>query len=288
MRDDRQSRAAHPLGDKLPDQFIGLFVEPALLDGEDPKLYWNMVSAMIDEHRPKDLFDWIAVNDLATKLWEERVYRRATNAMIRGGRRLAAEQFLIEIEPGEDRLNSLKNRTDRRANRYFSANRKESDEVRSQLAKYGIGEAELLARSAQNNSKAIFLLDGMVSSRECSRRKLQKEMSRRRSSQEVKSETHIGTNALRQRPRGSCQEVEAAENAGFEVHDRGQAAASRDLTATTSDEVHVYHMSKSRSCQEVKAEADQDEGQHNLERLGSCQEVKAKMIGEAGSHHHGH
>ncbi|MGY4607020.1 hypothetical protein ACVW16_005432 [Bradyrhizobium sp. USDA 4474] len=284
---EAQNKAAHVLAAKIPDQFIGLFLEPDLLEGEDPKLYWNMVSAVIDEHRPQGFLDWSELIDLVTTLWGERVLRRATNAIIRGGKRLAVEQFLTDIRVGEDGLPSTANRPDRRANKYFSANKKERDEVRSQLAKYGVGEAEVLARSAQNNGDVICMFERMISSRERSRRKLQKEMRRRRSYQEVQSEPYAGANAHRQRPRGSCQEVAVPENVGLEARDRGQVVASRELTATTSEEVHLYHMSKSRSCQEVKTEADRDEHQHNLERLGSCQEVKAKMGGEARARHHG-
>ncbi|QPF90222.1 hypothetical protein [Bradyrhizobium commune] len=231
------------MANKIPDHIIGLFVEPVLLEGEDPSLYWNILSAMIDEHRPESLLDWIALNDLVTKLWEERTYRRATNAIIRGGQRLAVEQFLTEIPPGEDGSKSQVGKADRWANRYFSATKKEREEVRSRLAKFGITEAELLARSAQNNSDAILMLEGMVSSRERSRRKLQNEIRRRRPSQEVKSESrgdvtagHEGGPQPCQEVNGPCQELNRGANDNCDAHHHGHALPSHELSEASSGE----------------------------------------------------
>lgn len=161
---------------------------------------------------------------------------------------------------------STANKAERRANKYFSANKKESDAIRSQLAEYGITEAELLARSAQNNSDAILMFEGMVSSRERSRRKLQKEMRKRRPSQGVKSEAHGDVNAGRQDRHGPCQEVNAAANDDFDAHHHGQPRPSHELRGASSSEVGV----------------------HQSSQLGSCQEAKAKLVGESGVHHHGH
>ncbi|MDH2354990.1 hypothetical protein QCM80_30630 [Bradyrhizobium sp. SSUT112] len=281
---EAQTEAAHVLAAKIPDHIIGLFVEPVLLKGEDPKLYWNMVSATIDEHRPQSLLDWIELNDLATKLWEERVLRRATNAIIRGGQRRAVEQFLTEIRPGEDGLMSTANKAERRANKYFSASKNESDEIRSQLAEYGITEAELLARSAQNNSDAILMFEGMVSSRERSRRKLQKEIRTRRSSQEVKAQAPGNINADRQ---GSCHEVNTEANEDYGAHHHVHLQPPQEEAAPT-DGVGFHHISQFGPCQEVTAQAKRDGSEHHSEQLRSSQEVRAKRGSEVDVHHHGH
>lgn len=132
---------------------------------------------------------------------------------------------MTEILPGDDRLKSKDNNAGRRVDKYFSASKKESDEIRSQLAKYGITEAELLARSAQNNSDAILMFEGLVSSRERSRRKLQSEMRRRLPTEEVKSETYGDTNALRQERRRACQDAGSTD---FDAHHRGQSQNSKN------------------------------------------------------------
>jgi hypothetical protein len=263
---------------------IGLFVDPVLLEGEDPSLYWNMVSVMIDEHRPDTMLDWIALNDLATKLWEERVFRRATTAIIRGGQRLAVQQFMTEILPGERRLKQIGDTADHRANSYFSEN-KESGEIRSELATYGITQAEVLARSAQNNIEAILMFEEMVSSRERRRRKLQNEIRRRRPSQEVKSKAHGDQSAHRADQYRPRQELRAEANEEFDAHHHGRP--SQELKAASSGELGVRQRSELWSCQEVKPDAKQDTGLHHLDPPGSCQEVKAKA-GEVGAQHRGH
>ncbi|MBR1092643.1 hypothetical protein JQ621_34795 [Bradyrhizobium manausense] len=113
-----QHSAAHPLAGKIPDRFLGIFVEPSLLEGDDPSVYWNIVSGMIDDYPPQDIFDYIDLHDISKKLWEARACGRYMDAMIRAGKRFAVEQCLSEISPGETELSSKlrENTVPRRAN----------------------------------------------------------------------------------------------------------------------------------------------------------------------------
>jgi hypothetical protein len=168
---------------KIPAQLRALFCEPPLLEGEDPNLYWGLVVAVIDERRPVTPMDWIAVNDLVTKLWEERGFRRASNALIRGGMLEAVKYFLGEVDEGETKLKSMSDFPSHRANRYFSRKLTEKNEIRSLLAQFGITEAELYAKAAQQNCDALQMFERMIASRERSRRKQRKEDDRRRREQ---------------------------------------------------------------------------------------------------------
>ena len=164
----------------IPAQLRGLFCEPPLLEGEDPDLYWGLLAAVIDERRPVTPADWIAVNDLVTKLWEERVFRRASNALIRGGTLEALQHFLTEVSEGEQPPMRLNDDPAHQACKYFSDKPKERNEIRSLLAQYGITQAELHAKAAQQNSDALQMFERMIASREQGRRKLRKEDDRRR------------------------------------------------------------------------------------------------------------
>jgi len=160
---------------KIPAQLKGLFPEPPFLDGEDPNLYRDLLAAVIDERQPKTVTDWIAVHDLVTKLREEQVFRRASNALIRGGMITAVAHFLEEVTTG------LQFKTSKQvAVGYFSKDPKERKEVRSRLSQYGIGEAELHAKSAQDNSGALQMFEGMINTRQRGRRRLDKDDRRRR------------------------------------------------------------------------------------------------------------
>jgi hypothetical protein len=172
---------------RIPAQLKGLFCEPPLLEGEDPEFYWGLLAAVIDERRPETAADWIAVNDLVTKLWEEWVFRRASNALIRGGTLEALEYFLEEVRKGEN-LKKTSDTGAHRACRYFSDNPKERNEIRSLLAQYGITSAELHAKAAQQNSDALQMFERMIASRERGRRKLRKEDDRRRRRDERRDE----------------------------------------------------------------------------------------------------
>ena len=110
---------------KIPAQLKGLFPEPPFLDGEDPNLYRNLLAAVIDERQPKTVTDWIAVHDLVTKLREEQVFRRASNALIRGGMITAVAHFLEEVTTGPQFKTSKQV-----AVGYFSKDPKERKEVR--------------------------------------------------------------------------------------------------------------------------------------------------------------
>lgn len=282
---ETQAKAVHVLAGKIPDHMIGLFAEPALLKGEDPKLYWNIVSATIDEHRPQGLLDWIAIVDLVTKLWEERLLRRTTNAIIRAGQRHAVEQFLTEIRPGADRLKFSGNKAERQANKYFSGNKKESGDVQSELAEFEITEAEVLARSTQNNIDALVTLDRMLSLRERGRRRLQKEMRRRLPSQEVKSKSQGDVAASRLGPR---QEVNTEAKDNSKAHHHDCPELSRELEKASTGGKLIHQTAQCGSCQEVKAEGDRDGDKHHLDQPGPCQEVMFEMVDEADTHHYGH
>jgi hypothetical protein len=164
----------------IPDQLRGLFCEPAFLEGEDPNLYRSLLAAVIAERKPMTVSDWIAVNDLVTKLWEERILRRASNALIRGGTLEALQHFFAEVIKGEEGLKGMDDGAAHRAGRYFSDKAKERNEIRSLLAQYGITPAELHAKAAQQNSDALQMFERMIVARERGRRTLRKEDERRR------------------------------------------------------------------------------------------------------------
>ncbi|MCA6106971.1 hypothetical protein [Bradyrhizobium cenepequi] len=180
MQEETQKPAIETAESKIPDQLKGLFCEPPFLEGEDPNLYRGLLAAVIEERKPVTVTDWIAVNDLVTKLWEERVFRRASNALIRGGMIKAVAYYLEQVRDGELDLGRILEASMSEAIGYFSRDPKERNEVRSRLDQYGISQAELHAKAAQDNSDALQMFERMIAARERGRRKLSKEDHRRR------------------------------------------------------------------------------------------------------------
>jgi hypothetical protein len=178
----------------IPDQLKGLFCEPPLLEGEDPKLYWGLLAALVNEHKPQSATEWIAVHDLMTKLWEERSLRRASAALVHSGRLKAVEYFLSQIGTGEpseksvyqpEELAAMRARERQRARDYFGTERKERDLVRSQLAQYGITAAEIHAKATELNSEPLRMFEAMIARRERERRKQRNEDERVRRRREA-------------------------------------------------------------------------------------------------------
>ena len=129
------------------DQFNFLFGTPPLLEGEDPKHYEGLRAAIIGDLKPKSALDWINVHDVVTKLWEERRFRKASAAIIRGGMLKAVLHYLQEICMGAPPF--LFEKAETKALQYFSSNPKERREVVSLLAQHGITAAQIEAKAAQ-------------------------------------------------------------------------------------------------------------------------------------------
>ncbi|QOZ44057.1 hypothetical protein XH89_11600 [Bradyrhizobium sp. CCBAU 53340] len=286
MKGDMQRKAAHPLGEKLPAHVIGFFTEPALLKDENSSLYWDMVSVLIEEQQPDTFLDWIRIRDFASNLWEESVFQRITHALISGGRLLAVQQFLEEIAPGEEGVGGLLRirATDtpaHKAARFFSAKKSESEEIRSRLAKYGVGEAVLFARSAQNNIDAILKFERMGATRVRGRRKLQKEMKRRLASRQVlpsqvaksESQTDVATSHLE-----PTRAMQPRTNDNSKAHHHAGAQPRQELQRSATCGNGINEIAQCGSCQEVESHPDGD--QQPLE-------FKFEMIDEVGIHHHG-
>jgi hypothetical protein len=154
---------------EMPDQLESLFGAPPLLEGEDPELYSRLRSAVIDDHKPQTLADWIYVNDLVIKLWEEQRFRRASTALIRSGMQKAVEYFLKNI------CLALLDVPEQMALKYFSTDPKEREEITSLLAQHGITASEIQAKAAQLESGGVLMFDRMIAARESGRRLLRKE-----------------------------------------------------------------------------------------------------------------
>jgi hypothetical protein len=189
MQEKTQKPTIETVQSKIPAQLRGLFCEPPLLEGEDPNLYWGLVAAVIEERRPEIASDWIAVNDLVTKLWEERLLRNASNALVRAGMLEKLGSFLTLEEEPERGFNSLEEvelsrlkraaATRRWLENYYKENPKDRKPIGSILAESGLTEPELYARIFAQNSEALQTFERMIAARERGRRKQRKEDRRR-------------------------------------------------------------------------------------------------------------
>jgi hypothetical protein len=154
---------------KIPDEVMGLFGEPPLVEGEDPKGYWGLVQAVANDRKPKGFMEWTDVFDFTNKIWEEQRLRRASAGVISGALLKAVMYFLEQAN--QDRS---------KAQKYFSQNPIEREQVMLALAQYGITSGTLQAKAAQSHLDMLKIFERMIETRENGRHKLRKEDERRR------------------------------------------------------------------------------------------------------------
>jgi hypothetical protein len=70
----REALATSPMRD--------MFGKPPLIKGENAEDYWRLWDAFAADHNPKTLSEFIVVNDLAHKYWEQLRLRRYSPALI--------------------------------------------------------------------------------------------------------------------------------------------------------------------------------------------------------------
>jgi hypothetical protein len=171
------------MGITIPNELEGLFAEPPLLEGEDPNLYWGLVSAMVKDRNPQNFLEWTYVLDMVSKLWEEGRLKRLSAGLMQGEVLSALMYFLEKIQINDEPYQTFtaeqlsayrhakRREIEKLAFKYFSKDPKEKQEVVTLLARYGITPATLQAKAAQENSDAIQMFETMITRRQKSRRK---------------------------------------------------------------------------------------------------------------------
>jgi len=170
MQDTTEKNKSDKSDVKIPDELKGLFGEPPLVEGEDPKHYWRLFEAVAKARNPQDdVMEWIDVHDYVVKVWEEMRLRRASAGLISGGMLKALTHFLDQIK--QEPAKALK---------FFSQDPIEREQVIMSLAQYGITSGTLQAKAAQSHLDMLKIFERMIETRENGRHKLRKEDERRR------------------------------------------------------------------------------------------------------------
>ena len=159
---------------KIPDELKGLLGEPPLVAGEDEKAYKKLLEAVANVRKPQNIMEWIDVHDFVTKFWEEARLSRASAGLISGGLLKALKYFLEQTkqDPSD-------------AQKYFSENPIEREQVILALAKYGITPGTVQAKAADYHNVTLKTLERMREVRENGRRKLCEEERRRQRKKEA-------------------------------------------------------------------------------------------------------
>jgi|ERR1700733_13541650 hypothetical protein len=154
------------------ERFKDLLGAPRFVRGESVEDYWKWWFAFVQEHKPKTLSNWLEVNDLANKHWEQDRLRRCNSAILDGVRVSALQKLLTPFHAID--LNAVSVARD-----YYAEDNKEGRTARAKVLGCGITDDHILAEAMEMRRDALLLLDRMDSHRSNSRRLLLKDLDRR-------------------------------------------------------------------------------------------------------------
>jgi hypothetical protein len=85
----------------VPEHVRALLGPSWLIEGEDPKLYEELLGRVGAAVQPADIIDWLLLKDVVALTWEIQRSRRQRDTLVRMGRREAMEQVLDQAMPRE-------------------------------------------------------------------------------------------------------------------------------------------------------------------------------------------
>jgi hypothetical protein len=163
--------------ERTADQIKALLGAPPLMRGESEEDYWKWWLAFAEEHEPKRLSDWLEVNELAQRHWEQRRLRRYGPALVEGALVEALTDLLRPLHIGGIPLKV--------AHDYFGNDAKAKQRARETVTTYGITEEQIVAEAMQKRGSALLVLDRMDNHRANASRLLRKEIDRRSESRRI-------------------------------------------------------------------------------------------------------
>ena len=159
------------------DQIKEMVGTPRLMQGESEKAYWMWWEAFAEERKPECLSDWLDVNQLAIKNWEQERLNRCNTALLDSALRTALRHLLIRfVSPLSGGLITVPETV---ARDYYGDDEEAREEAREEVAACGITDDHILAEAIQMRGKELLLFDRMDNHRANAKRALQKELDRR-------------------------------------------------------------------------------------------------------------
>src|SRR5664280_340023 len=167
---------------QIISQMRVLFGKPPLIKGESEEDYWKLWEAFVEDIKPKRWPDWIVVNDLAHKYWEQLRLRRYSTALIEGACIEALEVLLRAFlkQAAEAKGASIDNEISKDIARFYYVGL-DGAKQRAYLyvAECGITADQIFALAMQMRGSGLLMLDRMDGNRENACRALRKEIERR-------------------------------------------------------------------------------------------------------------
>lgn len=185
----------------MPEHVRALLGPSWLIEGEDPRLYEELLGRVGAAVQPTDIIDWLLLKDVVALTWEIQRARRQRETLIRMGRLEAMEQILDQAMP---RQGGVLEDADREADisvlasEWLNGDPKATKNALTMLKRAGFSLNDVAAQSLNAQAYDLDRVDQQVQRHEARRDTILRQIERRRE-------------GLAQRVRRASEEVVDAE-----------------------------------------------------------------------------
>ena len=181
--------AANPVY-AVPERVRALLGPSWLIEGEDPKLYEELLGRVGAAVEPTDIIDWLLLKDVVAITWEIQRSRRQRETIVRMGRLKAMEQVLEQTIPREGELADSGYRDSQRddrawtisniARKWLSGDIEMTGDVVARLEDAGFSLNDIAAQSLTVQANELDRVDNQVQRHEARRDAILQQIERRR------------------------------------------------------------------------------------------------------------
>jgi hypothetical protein len=174
----------------VPEQVRALLGPRWLIEGEDPKLYEQLLARVGAAIQPTDIIDWLLLKDIVAITWEIQRSRRQRETIVRMGRLKAMEQVLEQAIPRKGapaEPNDMDWQRDSRAwrisniaRKWLSGDVEMTGDVVERLKDAGFSLNDIAAQSLTVQANELDRVDSQVQRHEARRDAILQQIERRR------------------------------------------------------------------------------------------------------------
>jgi hypothetical protein len=166
----------------VPEQVRALLGPSWLIEGEDPKLYDELLGRVGAAVQPTDIIDWLLLKDIVAITWEIQRSRRQRETVVRMGRLKAIEQILEQVVPPAGMMGRIERNDDisRLASEWLNGDAKANRRVLALIAGAGFSPNDVIAHTLTVQAKELGRIDDQTQRHESRRDAMLQQIERRR------------------------------------------------------------------------------------------------------------
>jgi hypothetical protein len=166
----------------VPEEVRALLGPSWLIEGEDPKLYEELLAKVGAAVQPMDIIDWLLVKDVVALTWDIHRSRRHRESLMRTTRRNAMERIL-DLSLSRDlalREVGQESKAGKIARGWFNGDEEATKHAEELVAACGLSMADVTAQSLSIKAPEFDRLDQQNQRHEDRRDKILQQIERRR------------------------------------------------------------------------------------------------------------